>query len=104
MGYWKGRLRSWLTYAGKGDQKVACVFGVDAESSHRAVLHLRAGAPGVPIWLFTTAATHPETVVLCERVYTNTNGLALVVGAQWHLWERWVAITAGTWVVSGTSH
>jgi glycosyltransferase involved in cell wall biosynthesis len=93
----KGRMRSLLRHAGKGDKKVASVFGVSAAASHRAVLHLREGAPGVPIWLFTTAAPLPETEALCERVYRHRNALALVAGAQSHLWQRWTAISVATW-------
>ncbi len=87
--------------AGKGEQKVASVFGVNAAASHQAVLHLREGAPGIPVWLFTTVAPLPETEALCERVYLNRSSLALVIGAQRHLWTRWVAISVGTWIGEG---
>jgi glycosyltransferase involved in cell wall biosynthesis len=97
----KDLLRSFLKYAGKGEKKVATAFGVSAEASHQAVLHLREGAPEVPVWLFTTVAPFPETEVLCERIYRHTNALALVVGAQSHLWERWVALSVGTWTGEG---
>src|ERR1019366_2887944 len=97
----KGRLRSqlqsWLRRAGKGDKKVAAVFGASADASHRAVLHLREGAPEVPIWLFTTVQPLPETEALCERVFRNENALLLAAEAQSHLWKRWVAISVGTW-------
>lgn len=97
MSNWKGRLRSLLSYAGKGEEKVAGVFGVNAEASHRAVLHVREGAPGVPVWLFTTVAPLPETMALCERVFQNRNSLALTLRAQRELWKRWLAISVGTW-------
>lgn len=86
-----------------GGPRVAVVFGVDAEASHRAVTHLRAGAPGVPIWLFTTVAAFPETEALCEQVIRNPNALALVACAQARLRKRWVAISIGTWVSGRTS-
>jgi glycosyltransferase involved in cell wall biosynthesis len=101
MGFLKGRLRSIMRLAGKGEGRVASVFGVDAESSHRAVLHLRGGAPGVPVWLFTTAEPLPETRALCERVYLGTNAAALAIGAQKHLWQRWVAISVAPWMGRG---
>jgi glycosyltransferase involved in cell wall biosynthesis len=105
MLHFKGRPRRWLAYClkcvGKGEIKVACVFGVKAAASHKAVLHLRQGAPDVPVWLFTTVNPLPETEALCERVYRNESALALVAGAQWHLWRRWVAISVGTWTGSG---
>ena len=101
MSQGKGLLRSLLQFclkcAGKGEKKVASVFGVNAEALHRAVLHLRAGAPGVPIWLFSTEVPHPYTIALCERVYLNPNALELVGQSQARLWRCWVAISVGTW-------
>jgi glycosyltransferase involved in cell wall biosynthesis len=101
----KGRLRSWLYYclkcAGKGEKKVASVFGVSASASHEAVLHLRRGAPEVPVWLFTTVKPLAETEALCERVYCNRSALALIADAQRHLWQCWVAISVGTWIGKG---
>ena len=97
----KGRLRSCLKCVGKGEKKVASVFGVSADASHQAVLHLRQGAPDVPVWLFTTVKPLPETEALCERVYRNESALGLIVGAQRELWRHWVAISVGTWTGSG---
>jgi len=97
----KGRLRSqlqsWLRRAGKGEKKVASVFGASAPASHLAVLHLRDGAPGVPIWLFTAVEPLPETEALCERVFRNKSPLSLAAEAQSQLWRCWVAISVGTW-------
>jgi glycosyltransferase involved in cell wall biosynthesis len=101
MLHFKGRLRRWLSFVGKSELKVASVFGVNAAASHQAVLHLRAGAPEVPVWLFTTVAPLPETEELCARVYRNDNALALVADAQRRLWQCWVAISVGTWTGSG---
>src|SRR5580698_7803118 len=97
MSHLKGLLWSLLRRAGKGDKKVASVFGVSATASHRAVLHLREGAPDVPVWLFTTAAPLPETEALCERIYRKRSALALMAGAQSELWPCSVAISVGTW-------
>jgi glycosyltransferase involved in cell wall biosynthesis len=101
MLHWKGRLRSqlqsWLKVAGKGDKKVAGVFGASAADSHRAVVYLREGAPEVPIWLFTTVEPLPQTEALCERVFRNENTLSLAAEAQSHLWKCWVAISVGAW-------
>src|SRR5260370_11001534 len=93
----KGRLRSVLRRAGKGEEKVACVFGATSAASHQAVLHLRTGAPEVPIWLFTTVEPLAETQALCERVYRNESASALVAEAQSRCWSRWVAISVATW-------
>jgi glycosyltransferase involved in cell wall biosynthesis len=93
----KDRLRSLLRRAGKGEKKVAGVFGASAPASHLAVLHLREGAPEVPIWLFTTVEPFPETEALCERVFRGENPLPLAAEAQSQLWKCWVAICVGTW-------
>ena len=87
--------------AGKGERRIASVFGVDAAAAHEAVLHLREGAPDVPVWLFTTVAPLPETEPLCERIYRNESALALIVDAERHLWQHSVAISVGTWTGSG---
>jgi glycosyltransferase involved in cell wall biosynthesis len=97
MSHLKGRLRSLLRRAGKGDKKVAAVFGASADACHRAVLHLREGAPEVPIWLFTTVEPLPETESLCERVFRRKNALSLAAQAQSQLWKCWVAIGVATW-------
>lgn len=93
----KVRLRFLLKRAGKGEKKVAGVFGASAAAAHQAVLHLREGAPQVPIWLFTTVDPFPETEALCERVFRNKNAVALAAEAQLQLWRCWVAICVGTW-------
>ncbi len=101
----KDRLRSWvkvwikvsLKRLGKGERKIASVFGVNAAAAHEAVLHLRRGAPDVPIWLFTTAEPFPDTAALCECVYRDRNALPLVVDAQRRLWPYWSAISLSTW-------
>jgi glycosyltransferase involved in cell wall biosynthesis len=101
----KGRIRSWLQFglkcAGKGDLKVASVFSVNAAASRQAVLHLREGAPDVPVWLFTTVVPLPETAALCERVYRENSAVILVARAERTLWHRSVAISVGTWTGSG---
>ena len=93
----KGPLRSLLRFVGKGEGKVAAVFGVDPVSCHKAVRHLRAGAPEVPIWLFSTQAVPAETGALCERVHVNRGSLALFLEAQRRLWPHWVALGVTTW-------
>jgi glycosyltransferase involved in cell wall biosynthesis len=93
----KGPLRSILRFVGKGEGKVAVVFGFTPAGCHRAVLHLRAGAPGVPIWLFSTQAAADETASLCERVHVKPGSLALLLEAQRRLWPHWVAIGVTTW-------
>jgi glycosyltransferase involved in cell wall biosynthesis len=97
----RGLLRSSIGFClkltGKGEEKVIGVFSVNADAAHLAVLHLRSGAPGVAIWLFTTADPLAETEALCERVFRGRSALALAVEGQIHLWRRSVAISAITW-------
>jgi glycosyltransferase involved in cell wall biosynthesis len=98
------RLKSWLRVAygflGKGDRKIAAVFGFSPATCHGAALHLRQGAPGIPLWLFTTSAPLPETAALCERVAVRRNSVALFFQAQRELWRHSVAISAGAWTGS----
>ncbi|HYW47737.1 MAG TPA: glycosyltransferase family 4 protein [Bryobacteraceae bacterium] len=92
-----GALRSLLRFAGKGETKVAAVFGFNPESCYRAVAYLREGAPGVPIWLFSQAAPSEETAALCQVVCVNRSSLALLLEAERRLWPHWVAIGVATW-------
>jgi glycosyltransferase involved in cell wall biosynthesis len=64
---------------------------------HSAALHLRQGAPGIPLWLFSTSAPFAETGPLCERVVVRPNPVALFFQAQRELWRHSVAISAGDW-------
>ncbi len=93
----RGLFRSLLKLAGKSEHKVAAVFGSDPGDCHRAVVHLREGAPGVPVWLFATQAPSAETAALCERVVVRRNSLTLVARAEAELWPRWVALGVAAW-------
>src|ERR1051325_5432834 len=93
----KTPLRSLLRFAGKGEEKVAAVFGLTPAACHRAVVHLRAGAPDVPVWLFSTQSPLTETASLCQQVHVNRGSFALLLQAQSKLWKRWVAIGVTTW-------
>lgn len=90
-------LKSVLGLFGKGEKKVAAVFGISPEPCHAAVMHLKAGAPEVPVWLFAAAPPLPETGVLCERVYVRRSAFWLVLLAQIRLWPYCVAIAVSTW-------
>ncbi len=93
---WKG-LRGLLHWLGKGERKVAAVFGWVPQECHAAVLHLRRGAPEIPVWLFSTTEPLPETTALCERVYANRRSTVLFTQAQIALWPVWVAIALAPW-------
>jgi glycosyltransferase involved in cell wall biosynthesis len=90
-------VKSVLALLGKGEKKVAAVFGISPGPCHAAVMHLKAGAPEVPIWLFATAPPLPETSVLCAQVFVSRRSLFLFLQAQVQLWPYWVAIAVGTW-------
>jgi glycosyltransferase involved in cell wall biosynthesis len=61
------------------------------------VSYLRAAAPGVPIWLFTTATPSRETAGACERVLARGGALGLLIAAQRQSWPRRVALSVGPW-------
>jgi glycosyltransferase involved in cell wall biosynthesis len=61
------------------------------------VLHLREGAPDIPVWVFCTTQPAPETLDLCERVWVRPSTVALLIDAQRQSWPRWVALTIAPW-------
>ncbi len=91
------RVRAWLRFAGKSEQKVAAVFGVSPKQCDTAVRYLRKGIPQVPVWLFTTEPPLPETADHCERVIVEPDSMALLITAEKELWPRWVALSLATW-------
>jgi len=76
---------------------VALVFGAGRPACRRAVAHLRRGAPGVPVWLFTTTEPDEETCGACERVFVHPSQWTLLAEAQRQAWPRWVAISVAQW-------
>jgi len=93
----RGCVRGLLRFLGKSGNKVAVVFGSSQESCHKAVLHLRNGAPGVPVVLFATVKPLAVTAALCECVVVRSRALELVMAAERDLWRRSVAISVGAW-------
>lgn len=93
----KNRLHSLLKRAGKGNQKVAAVFGRSPELCHAAVVHVHNGAPTIPIWLYSTARPSSATAAFCERVCVRHSTIALLVHAEAELWRRWVALGVTAW-------
>jgi glycosyltransferase involved in cell wall biosynthesis len=91
------RVKAWLAFAGKGERKVAAVFGVSPGNCDRAVRYLRRQVPHIPVWLFSTRAPNADTAELCERVFVESDSMALLVVAEKELWPRWVALTVATW-------
>ena len=76
--------------------RVVAIFAADPEASLRAVLHVRAGTPGMPVWLFATTAPPAEVVSLCDAVHVRGNPLA----ALRQLSQCRVALGVGTWTGS----
>ena len=89
--------RSLLNLAGKDKGKVAAVFGFTPQACHQTVVYLRAGAPHIPIWLFSTALPTQETAALCGHVLVRRSSIVLLILAELRLWPHWVAISAGAW-------
>src|SRR5207249_1051428 len=84
------QIREYLWMAGKRGRKVSAVFGVSPERVGAAVRYLRRGAPDAPVWLFCDSAPDVETGALCERVFSSSDGLALLIEAEKQLWPHWV--------------
>lgn len=91
------RIREFLKFAGKDEQKVTAVFGVSPDDCDAAVRYVRRGAPDVPVWLFASCEPWPGTAALCERVSVEPDSMQLLVEAEKALWSRWVALSVGTW-------
>ncbi len=92
-----------LPRIGKTDCRVAAVFGFEPDFCDTAVVHLEKGAPEVPIWLFSSVRSLPETAQLCERVSVHPGSLRLLLRAQVQLWPLWVALSVATWT-GGRGH
>lgn len=85
---------------GKTGPKTIAVFAGNAREAHRAVEHVHAGSPDLPVCLFATTSPLPETAALCESVTIRPNSLALLLTAERALWSRHVALSAGAWTGS----
>src|ERR1035437_2060981 len=93
----KACLLAILRLLGKTSGKKAAVIGSDPAACHRVVLHIRQGAPRIPIWLFSTKPPLDETAPLCERVVVCRGDLALLYRTQRQLWRYSVVLSAGCW-------
>ena len=90
-------LKALLRRAGKDQGKVVVAFGISPERCDHAVRYLRNGAPGLPVWLFSTGVPLPATAALCDRVIVRGNSLGLLLEAEKLLWPYWVALGVATW-------
>lgn len=85
-------------WAGEAErQRVAAVFAFRTADASQAVLHLRQGAPGTPVWLYSTVPPSAEAAVLCERVFVCSSPWRLLLQAQKHLWPLRAALAIGAW-------
>jgi glycosyltransferase involved in cell wall biosynthesis len=55
----------------------------------------------VPVWIFSTAPPRPETEQLCERVVVRASAFRLLLAAEKHSWNRWVALSVAPWTGKG---
>ena len=53
--------------------RVAAVFAFQTADASKAVLHLRQGSPGTPVWLYSTVPPSLELAILCERVFVRSS-------------------------------
>jgi len=90
-------IRRLVRLLGKGDRKVAVVFGLSPADCHRAVQHLMQGANPVPVWVLATEGPLPETAALCEKVLLSPHSWSLLLSAQRQLWSCWVALGVTGW-------
>jgi glycosyltransferase involved in cell wall biosynthesis len=60
-------------------------------------MHLRDGAPDVPVWLYCTATPYDDTLPHCERIVVRRSTLSLAVAASRESWPRWVALAIAPW-------
>jgi hypothetical protein len=82
---------------------VIALFADDAESSLRVIRHVREGAQGTPVWLYSTAQPPPGVTALCNHVVVCGNPVRLLLTAQRQLWPRRAALAVGTWTGRGGS-
>ncbi len=76
---------------------MAAVFAPTSSTAHQAVLHLRGGAPDVPVFLYCLEDPAPKTAALCERVRSGHGSVGLFIQAQRDLWPRRVALSVAAW-------
>lgn len=77
--------------------RVVAVFCADPAASRRAVQHVRSGAHGLPVWLFSTVAPPADVASLCDTVAVRPNSLALLLHAHRLLFGCWVALGVAAW-------
>ena len=73
------------------------MFGHTPEVCHREVEHVRAGAGGVPVWLFATVSPRAETSAMCDAVHIEANALSLLFRALRMLWPLRSALSVAPW-------
>jgi glycosyltransferase involved in cell wall biosynthesis len=88
---------------GRASPRVIALFADDAESSLRVIRHVREGAQGTPVWLYSTAQPPPGVTALCNHVVVCGNPVRLLLTAQRQLWPLRAALAVGTWTGRGGS-
>ena len=77
--------------------KVVVVFCPDPDTARRAVLHVYAGAKGIPVWLFSTSPPPPDLLGMCHYVAVRPTARALLFDAIRRLSGHWVALSVAAW-------
>lgn len=95
-GLWSGAAATTLS------PRVVAVFADDADSALRAIRHIRQGAHGTPVWLFSTAPPPPGVAAVCNRIVVHPNPLRLLLKANQELWPRRAALAVGAWTGNGS--
>jgi glycosyltransferase involved in cell wall biosynthesis len=82
--------------------RVVAIFSADPDSTLRALHHVREGAAGTPVWLYSTAPAPGGIAELCERVVVRRSPVRLIATAQRDLWPLRAALAVGAWTGEGS--
>src|SRR5437588_327291 len=78
-------------------RRVVAVFASDPEAAAKTIQHVRTGAAGTPIWLYTTSAVPAELAPLCDRIVVHPRAFPLLLRAYRDLFPLRTALSVGTW-------
>jgi glycosyltransferase involved in cell wall biosynthesis len=82
--------------------RVVAIFSADPDSTLRALHHVREGAGGTPVWLYSTVPPPAGIADMCERVVVRRNAFRLIAIAQRELWPLRAALAVGAWTGEGS--
>jgi glycosyltransferase involved in cell wall biosynthesis len=82
--------------------RVVAIFSADPESTLCALHHVREGAAGTPVWLYSTVQPPVGIATMCDRVVVRRSPLRLIAIAQRELWPLRAALAVGAWTGGGS--